>query len=190
MGASNMSPDMINFQIQNMKMNLENIRLQIPQLFLSPIQLSLNGIEVMNLGIKILNTIIECSKIGMGIQSNLYQNFKNIGFQLQNIGNHFQNLSIPNIGNENNNYNNIEIKIQMKNIVFQNRLGKLTNITVPFGTTIEKALEKFFERRPELKRIKNEIKFIYNSMDIKDMNKQVEDFFLWENPRVFVTDCI
>ena len=188
MGASNMSPDMINFQIQNMKMNLENIRLQIPHLFLAPIQLSLNGIEVMNLGIKILNTIIQFSKIGMETQSNLYKNFKDIGFQLQNIGNQFHNLIIPNIGIQNNN-NNMEMKIQMKNIVFQNRLGKLTNITVPFGTTIKKTIELFYERRPELKGIKNEIKFIYNSIEIKDVNEKVEDLFLWENPRVLVTDC-
>ena len=77
----------------------------------------------------------------------------------------------------------------MKNIVFQNRLGKLTNITVPFGTTIKKAIEHFYERCPELKGIKNEIKFIYNSIEIKDMNEKVEDFFLWENPRILVTDC-
>ena len=47
------------------------------------------------------------SKIGIIRQSNLYNNFKNIGFQLQNIGNQFLNLSIPSIGIQNNN-NNID----------------------------------------------------------------------------------
>ena len=78
MGVSNISPQMINMQIQNIITKLENFKLQIFNLVNSPIQLQMNGFEVINIGTQILELCIFYSKIEMGMQRNFNLEIQNI----------------------------------------------------------------------------------------------------------------
>ena len=78
MGVSNISPQMINMQIQNIITKLENFNLKIFNLVNSPIQLQLNGFEVINIGTQIIEICIFYSKIEMGMQRNFNLEIQNI----------------------------------------------------------------------------------------------------------------
>ena len=161
----NVGPNPINMNIQNIQLRLENIRLKINNFPLIPNELSMCGLESINIGINILQICLESYQFGMNYNLNL--EIQNIDFQLNNLRNNIQkfNLNInpminphmPNMQNinNNNNFNNNNIYANFKNLKFETRDGVITVITVPFGTTIKEAIDKFFKRKPEVIKEKN-----------------------------------
>ena len=191
-----MGTNPINMNIQNIQLRLENIRLKINNFPLIPNELSMCGIESINIGINILQICLESSQFGMNYNLNL--EIQNIDFQLNNLKNKIQkfnlninpmiNPSMPNMMNlqnmnNNNNFNNINIKF--KNLKFETKDGTITIIVVPFGTTIKEAIDKFFKRMPQVKNEKN-IFFLYNGTKLKIDETKVEDYFVYDSPRILV----
>ena len=79
------------------------------------------------------------------------------------------------------------------NVIFKTTQGTTTAMVYDYGTTIDKALEKYLKRvgRPDLYREKsNKICFLFNAAQLKigDATK-VENFFKnVQNPKVVVND--
>jgi len=210
MGVSNVTPEMINFQLQNMKVQLEMISLNTQNIFMLPIILPMSGMEIINLGIQVLKLCIEQSNMGMEMNNeyNYTMQIQNIGYQIQNLGLKLQNYSsnfntymhrknyyqksndfmknenLINIHNDSNNNNNYQP--MQKSIIFKSRNGDITTLTFPYSTTIDKVLQKYFEINPNLD--KNNTSFIFNARVIsKDDKTNIEDyFFKVDIPKVLV----
>ena len=193
-----MGPNSINMNIQNIQLRLENIRLKINNFPLIPYELSMCGIESINIGINILQMCLESSQLGMNYNLNL--EMQNIDFQLNNLRNNIEkyNLNInpkinqfmPNMVNlqninNNNIFNNNNINVNFKNLKFETRDGDITIITVPFGTTIKEAIEKYFKRFPQVKKESN-IFFVYNGTKLKINDTKIEDYFDCDVPTILV----
>ena len=193
-----MEPNIINMNIQNIQLRLENIRLQINNCPLIPNELSMSGIESINIGIKILQICLESSQLGVNYNLNL--EIQNIDLQLNNLRNNIQkfNLNInpmvnafmPNMMNlqnmnNNNSFNNNNINVKFKILKFETKDGVSILITVPFGTTIKEAIEKFFNKFPEIKNEEN-IFFFYNGTKLKINETKIEELFNDDNPRILV----
>ena len=192
-----MGPNSINMNIQNIQLRLENIRLKINNFPLIPNELSMSGIEAINIGINILQICLESSQLGMNYNLNL--EIQNIDFQLNNLRNNIQkfNLNInpminpfmPNMMNlqnmNNDNIFNNNINVNVKNLKFETKEGNITMITVPYGTTIKEAIERYFNRMPQVKKEKN-LFFIYNGIKLKIDETKIEDYFIHDDPSILV----
>ena len=190
----------INFKLQNNIAQLENIRFQINNSNIPSNELFKTGIEIINDGIQILNLCLQLSNIKMEMNLNINLQIQNIGILLQNKGIQLQQYQlIPNMGMqnlnfgmfqpfnpninliENNNNGNIIEKVQKINIVFTNKKGEQTTITLPFGTTVENAIKSYYDYNPQLK-TKNNVIFIYNAININVNDKtKIEEFFKNQN---------
>ena len=200
----------LNFQIQNLTAQLENIRFQISNLNINPNkELIRSGIEIINSGIQVLNIFIQLENAAMDMKLNYNLQIQNIGFQLQNIGlilqqyvnkpslretqninfNAFQpfNQEMNIINNDNDN----KIKnVPKKTIMFESRDGKRINIVLPYDTTVENAINKYYESNPEIKKERRNIFFIYNArkINVNDMSRTIKEFFEGNLIRVIVYD--
>ena len=79
------------------------------------------------------------------------------------------------------------------NIIFRTTQGTTTNMIYPYGTTLDKAIEKYLTRvgRPDLYRDKsNQICFLFNGSQVKFGNNQkIEVFFKnIHGPKIIVND--
>ena len=79
---------------------------------------------------------------------------------------------------------------ELKSIIFETRLGNKTTITLPMSFTVGQAIEKYYERCPQLNLIRNKIFFLYSSFKIneRDKTKKIYDFFKEYTPKVLVID--
>ena len=120
---------------------------------------------------------------------------QNIGINLQNFLNQSTSYNISLYGQNqftqmDNTLNNEQIVdnkniIYKRNILFRSENKKSMILTVPFGTSVEKAIEKYFERNPNLNRIQTQ--FVYNGMKIKHNEKTpIEEYFVEDGSSVFV----
>ena len=200
MGVSNVTPEMINFQLQNMKVQLEMISLNTQNIFMLPIILPMSGMEIINLGIQVLKICLELSNMEMEMNNeyNYILQIHNIWYQIQNLGLKLQNYSpnfntyvqrqnyiqksndfmnnenMINIQNDTNNNNNYLSK--QKSIIFKSRFWDITTLTFPYSTTVDKVLQKYFDKNPNLE--KNNTLFVFNSRAInKDDKTKIEEFF-------------
>ena len=200
MGVSNVTPEMANLQIQNMKNQLEMIRLQTQNIFLLPTILPMSGMEIINLGIQVLKICVELTKMGLGIdqQSNYFLQIQNIGSQLHNLGSQLQNywpnlntsIQKQNYPQNSTNFMNSQNKINVQNmpncnnylftlkksIIFETKAGDRTSLTFPYGTTIDKVLQKYLEIKQKFNY--NNTLFVFNAKIIsKDDKTKIEEFF-------------
>ena len=200
MGVSNVSPEMANFQIQNMKNQLDMIKLQTQNIFLLPTILPMSGMEIINQGIQVLKICVDLTNMGLGIeqQKNYLLQIQNIGNQLHNLGSQLQNywpslntglqmqnsaqLSTNFVNNQNvmnfqnmpycNNY----LFPQKKSIIFETKAGDRTSLTFPYGTTIDKVLQKYLEIKKNYNY--NNTLFVFNARVINKNDKtKIEEMF-------------
>ena len=177
----NFSPEMmnLNYQVQNIKNNLDFIGLPINLASISLFNLTKTGIQALNIGIEILNLCIEYTKQNMLINNNIKTTFQNIGLQIKNLellmNNYelnpnlmFQNEMMMNMGT----MNNVQINdsfIPKMSIVFITKNGK-TNLNINGNISVKDCINKFFERRIDLKEYRNKIFFMFNGMKINENN--------------------
>ena len=178
----NFSPEMMNLscQIQNIKNNLDFIGLPINLASISLFNLTKTGIQTLNIGIEILNLCIEYTKQNMLINNNIKTTFQNIGLQIKylelvmnnyelNPNLMFQNEMMMNMGT----MNNVQINdsfIPKMNIIFITRDGTKTAISTSHNTSVKDCINKFFEKRIDLKKFRDKIIFIFNGMRINENN--------------------
>ena len=210
MGVSNVTPEMANLQIQNMKNQLEMIRLQTQNIFLLPTILPMSGMEIINLGIQVLKICVELTKMGLGIdqQSNYFLQIQNIGSQLHNLGSQLQNywpnlntsIQKQNYPQNSTNFMNSQNKINVQNmancnnylfthkksIIFETKAGDRTSLTFPYGTTIDKVLQKYLEIKQKFNY--NNTLFVFNAKIIsKDDKTKIEELFPYgDTPKINV----
>lgn len=206
MGVSNMTPQMIKYQIYNIQTQLEAIKNQTDNLFIYPFGIQNTGIEILNLGIHLLKLCLDLPTIGNNMEMMIFsQNqIQNIGTQLQNIGlnlqnylhnsnmfmNNLNNQGMMNTGignniyqNNNGNYTNNE---NMINIIFEVREGDRFVLPFPYGTTFDKVIERVFQLKPELNNQRTQ--FVHNTHLLnRNDNTLIENIFKNGNtPLVFI----
>ena len=178
----NFSPEMmnLNYQVQNIKNNLDFIGLPINLVSISLFNLTKTGIQTINIGIEILNLCLEYTKQNMLINNNIKTTFQNIGLQIKylelvmnnyelNPNLMFQNEMMMNMGI----MNNVQINdsfIQKMNIIFITRDGTKTTISTSPNTSVKDCINKFIERRIDLKKYRDEIYFTFNGKKINENN--------------------
>ena len=195
----NFSPEMMNLscQIQNIKNNLDFIGLPINLASISLFNLTKTGIQTLNIGIEILNLCIEYTKQNMLTNNNIKTTFQNIGLQIKNLelvmNNYelnpnlmFQNEMIMNMGIMNNDQINDSF-IPKMSIVFITRDGAKINLNINGNTSVKDCINKFFERRIDLKKYRNEIYFMFEGMKINENNNIDVWTFFGENQRPSVS---
>ena len=216
MGVSNVTPEMANFQIQKMKNQLDMIKSQTQNIFLLPTILPMSGMEIINQGIQVLKICIELTNMGLGIeqQSNYLLQIQNIGNQLHNLGSQLQkywpclytDTQIPNYNMQSTNFKNNQNMMNMnfqntpncnnylfpqkKSIIFETKAGDRTSLTFPYGTTIDKVLQKYFQVKQNLN-YKNTL-LVYNAKVInKDDKTKIEEFFPYgDTPKINVHEDV
>lgn len=212
MGVSNVTPEMANFQIQNMKNQLEMIRLQTQNIFLLPTILPMSGMEIINKGIQFLKICLDLTNIGLNIeqQSNYLIKIQNIGSQLKNLGSQLQvywpslnngmKMPMPNNNPQSNNFMNGQNIVNShsmpnynnflfphkKSIIFETKTGDRTSLTFPYGTTLDKVIQKYFEIKNNFQY--NNTLFVFNAKIInKDNTTKIEEFFPFgDTPKIYV----
>ena len=210
MGVSNVTPEMANFQIQNMKNQLDMIKLQTQNIFLLPTILPMSGMEIINQGIQVLKICVELSNMGIGIdqQSNYLLQIQNIGKQLLSMGSQLQNympclnngMQMQDYAQHSNNFMNNQNMMNFqsspncnnylftpkKSIIFETKAGDRISLTFPYGTTIDKVIQKYLEIKQNFNY--NNTLFVYNAKVInKDDKTKIEELFKHGDvPRVLV----
>ena len=195
----NFSPEMmnLNYQVQNIKNNLDFIGLPINLVSISLFNLTKTGIQTINIGIEILNLCLEYTKQNMLINNNIKTTFQNIILQIKNLelvmNNYelnpnlmFQNEMMMNMGI----MNNVQINdsfIQKMNIIFITRDGTKTTISTSPNTSVKDCINKFIERRIDLKKYRDEIYFTFNGKKINENNNIDVWTFFGENQRPSVS---
>ena len=96
---------------------------------------------------------------------NIILQIQNNGLQLQNIGNKLQNYGMMNqnmninFQNQNNHINDLninnQVNVKKKNIFFDTNDENRMTLVIPYGTTMEKVLEKYLQKT--LKFVNNQI---------------------------------
>ena len=213
MGVSNVTPEMANFQIQNMKNQLDMIKLQTQNIFLLPTILPMSGMEIINQGIHVLKICVELTNIGLGIeqQTNYLLQIQNIGNQLHNLGSQLQKYwpslntgtQIQNYNQQSNNFMNKQNMVnfqsmpncnnylfpQKKSIIFETKAGDRTSLTFPYGTSIDKVLQKYLEIKNS--NYKNTL-FVFNAKVINKNDKtKIEVLFPYgDTPKINVYEDV
>jgi len=209
MGMMANEKEMINLQIQNLISSLQNISFQMNNnLIACQDLLVIYGFGLINKGIQILNIYLQSLSLPMGMNFNLQSQVQNVGFDLQNLVMQLQKYEFnQNIGNLNLNFgmspfnqginmmmnqNNQNIpQKNIKTIYFKTPNGRATTVNLPISFTVKQAIDKFYERNPQLYPERKHIFFLYNAFKIKesDENKAIKDYFKSLNPEtVMVID--
>ena len=158
---------------------MDFIGLPINLASISLFNLTKTGIQTLNIGIEILNLCLEYTKQNMLINNNIKTTFQNIILQIKNLelvlNNYelnpnlmFQNEMMMNMGI----MNNVQINdsfIPKMNVTFITKNGK-TNLIVNRNTSVKDCINKFFERRIDLKKYRNEIFFMFEGIKINENN--------------------
>ena len=184
MNVMNMGYQGAIMQFQNLKTEFDFLGMKLQNaMMISNNELLINGLEIINIGIQTIKLSLENNNMNIQIP-NINIQIHELGSQLQNIGTKLENygkvdhnnLNIPNI-----------LDIQVKNIIFESKEGEKNELQFPFGITVEKALESYLIKKPEMRNERNLI-FIYNGQKINHKDKtKIEDFFVsGSNPRIIV----
>ena len=182
-----MDYQMVIMQFQNLKNQFDFIGMHFQNLMMtSDFDLLKNGIEVINIGMRIMMLNFENNNINNPIL-NITIQIQNLGLQLQNIGAKFQSF-----GKMNDNFGmqiqpqpsmefNNQLNKQKRYIIFKTISGEVNTLSFPYGTTMEKVLETYRIKKPEMEE-KNYLNFLFNGTKINPKDKtKVEDFFIYNN---------
>ena len=174
-------------QFQNLKREFDFLEMKLQNaMMISNNELLINGLEIINIGIHTIKVSLENYNMNIQIPNiniqihDLGSQLQNIGSKLENYGNLDQNnLIVPN-----------DLDIQVKNIIFETREGEKNVLSFPFGITVEKVLESYLIKKPEI--IKNSnLMFLYNGQKINPKDKtKIENYFTsGQNPSYTYKDA-
>ena len=140
------------------------------------------GIQGLNLGMMNLNIPRIGGIEGLGNIQNMNQGMGGI------------NCMINNLGEEQEKYEDIQIKsIPKQTVVFKTTAGLTTSIVFDYGTTMDEVLKKYWERIGKPENIhSNRFCFLFNAKKINyGIKTPVEQYFKFDdNPRVIVYEVL
>ena len=178
---------------------MDFIGLPINLASISLFNLTKTGIQTLNIGIEILNLCIEYTKQNMLTNNNIKTTFQNIGLQIKNLDLVMNNYELnPNLMFQNEMMMNMGIMndlqindsfIPKMNIIFITRSGTRINLIINRNTSVKDCINKFFERRIDLKKYRNEIFFMFEGIKINENNNIDVWTFFKERDKIHVSVC-